>query len=76
MIDQADQLYTPEVLDLFALHQDALQRIFCFYKRARKWEDVAQARDPSMGVPPLCVTVCAPGAIDGRAPLGASVLRP
>lgn len=39
---KADQLYVPEVLDMFALHQDSLQKIFCFYKRARKWEDVAQ----------------------------------
>jgi len=40
---KADQLYVPEVLDLFALHQDSLQKTFCFYKRARKWEDVVQS---------------------------------
>lgn len=43
---KADQMYVPEVLDLFALHQEAMQRIFCFYKRARKWEDMAQVPHP------------------------------
>lgn len=39
---KADELYVGEALDLFAAHEEALKKVFCFYKRARKWEDVAQ----------------------------------
>jgi len=40
---KSDDIYAPQVLDLFALNQESLQKMFCFYKRARKWEDVVQS---------------------------------
>jgi len=40
---KSDDIYVPQVLDLFALNQESLQKMFCFYKRVRKWEDVVQS---------------------------------
>ena len=44
-VAQSDDIYVPQVLDLFALNQESLQKMFCFYKRVRKWEDVVQVRN-------------------------------